>query len=174
MNRRNALMTLSGAMATSALMAVPRTVSAQSAMPKLDHTQYVAATLMLGTLSKEASALALQRARHPKVKQFAEFEIAEQTTMAQVLTDNNNPPPARLDSERAQALSRLTGASDKEFDTAYIRQQLTGHAELLDTQQEFLNNRPSDDDPKHIAMLARTVIQMHITMLQDLESEIRT
>ena len=48
-------------------------------------------TLMFGGLSKQTSQLAVERSRNPKIKEFAEFEIDEQTTMAQVLTDKANP-----------------------------------------------------------------------------------
>lgn len=171
MNRRYALMTLSGVMATPLLVGLPRLALAQSEkLPTLDRSQYRAQTLMLGSLSKEASQLAAERSRVPKIKQFAEFEIAEQTTMAQVLTDENNPKPVAMDPEQAAILRRLQGATDKEFDRTFVEEELTTHAELLNAQQSFLNNDPSDADYKHIAMLARTVIEMHITMLHDLQA----
>jgi putative membrane protein len=171
MNRRFALMTLSGAMATPLLVGLPRLAVAQSdKLPTLDRSQYKAETLMLGASSKEISLLAAERSRNPRIAQFAQFEIAEQTTMAQVVTDENNPKPVAIDPEHAAILRRLQGASDKDFDKAYLQEQLTMHAELLSAQQSFLNNDPSDADLKHIAMLARTVIQMHVTMLHDLEA----
>lgn len=129
---------------------------------------------MLGTLSLQASMLAAERTRNPKVKEFAQFEIAEQTTMAQVLTDEDHPKAVALDPTNAAVLTRLQGASDKEFDREYVQAQLTGHDELLNAQQAFLNIRPSDDDYRHIAMLARTTIQMHITMLHDLQNMLTT
>jgi putative membrane protein len=171
MNRRNALMALSGAMATPLLVTLPGLATAQSAkLPTLDHSQYEAETLMFGGLSKQASQLAVERSRNPKIKEFAEFEIDEQTTMAQVLTDKANPEPVPIDPEHAEILKRLQGVSDTDFDRAYVQEELTVHAELLTAQQSFLNNRPSDDDYRHIAMLARTVIQMHVTMLHDLQA----
>lgn len=75
-----------------------------------------------------------------------------------------------MDSEHAAILRRLQGETDKGFDRAYMEEELTIHAELLNTQQSYLNNDPSNDNYRHIAMLARTVIEMHITMLHDLQS----
>lgn len=90
MNRRYALMTLSGVMATPLLVSLPRLALAQSEkLPTLNLSQYKAETLMLGSLSRQASQLAEERTRNPKIKEFAEFEIAEQTTMGQVLTNEN-------------------------------------------------------------------------------------
>ncbi len=173
MNRRNAILALSGAMATSALILPRKGLAQTQTVPTLDHSQYKTATLMIGTLSKELSMLAVQRASHPRIKQFAQFEIDEQITVAQVLTDLDNPPPAKLDQPHAAVLTQLQGVSDKAFDMAYIQDEITGHTELLDTQQSFLNSRPSDMDFRHIAMLARTVIQMHLTMLQDLRNTLQ-
>lgn len=175
MNRRYALMTLSGAMATPLLVALPRLAVAETTkLPTLDRSQYKTQTLMIGTLSKQTSMLAAERSRNPKVKQFASFEIAEQNTMAQVIEDENNPQPAALDPEHAAILTRLQGEQDKGFDMAYVQEQLTAHAELLSAQQSFLNNRPSDDDYRHIAMMARTTIQMHIAVLHDLQATLAT
>ena len=47
--------------------------------------------------------------------------------------------------------------------------QIKGHQELFAIQEEFLNGVPTDHGREHIAVLARTVIQMHLTMLQDLQ-----
>ncbi len=125
---------------------------------------------MIGSLALQSSKLALQRATQPKVKEFAGFESAEQLTMAQVLTDTPAPAVAPLDNAHAaqlQALSRLPPGHA--FDAQYVALQLQGHTELLDVQNSFLQAQPSmSSDSAHIAMLARTTIQMHLTLLEDL------
>lgn len=164
-------MAFSGAMASPLLVALPRLAGAQTAkLPTLDHSQYKTETLMLGTLSHQASALATERSRNAKVKEFGQFEIAEQFTMAQVLTDEDNPKPVPLNSTHAAVLTHLQGESDKGFDRAYVQAELTVHDELLNAQQAFLNTAPTDDDYRHIAMLARTTIQMHLALLHDLQN----
>jgi putative membrane protein len=126
-------------------------------------------TLMVGTLSKQISQLALERATHPKVKAFAGFEVDEQITIAQVLTDMANPPPAPLDPAHQAILTQLQQTEGKAFDAAYVQAEIEGHHQLFAIQQDFLNTRPTVLDSEHIAMLARTVIQMHLTMLGDLQ-----
>jgi len=171
MNRRNAIVTLSGVLATSALLVVPRGPAfAQTTGATLGQGQYKAKTLMAGTFSKQTSQMAISQATHPKVQEFAQFEAAEQTTIAQALTNMNNPPPAPLDAQHAALLKQLQGQSGKAFDAAYVQGQITGHQELLAIQQSYLNAAPTDRDYKHVAMLSRTVIQMHLTMLQDLQN----
>lgn len=164
-----------GAAATPALLLLSgRLVLAQqnatsnTAMP-MDPARHKAATLQLGTLAKETSTLALQKASHPRVKEFAGFEVAEQTTIGQVLTDLQNPPPAPLTQLQEDMLKRLQSASASSFDRDYIQAQIQTHEELLQVQQNFLSQAGRmTSDGVHVAMLARTVIQMHITMLNDL------
>ena len=171
MNRRNAIVTLSGVLATSALLVAPRRPAfAQAVGATLSAGPYKTKTLMAGTFSKETSQMAMSQATHPKVQEFAQFENAEQTTIAQALTDMNNPPPAPLDAQHAAMLKQLQAQSGKAFDMAYVQGQITGHQELLVIQQSYLNAAPTNADYKHIAMLARTVIQMHLAMLTDLQN----
>jgi putative membrane protein len=178
MDRRNAIMALSGVLASSALVAMPRRpafaqTEAETGQAKLiTPLQYKTQTLQVGTFSKETSQLAEVQATHPKVKQFAQFEVNEQTAMAQVLTDVNNPPPVPLDEQHAALLQQLRSQSGKAFDIDYIQGQIVGHQQLLNIQQTFLNSILTGNDAEHIAVLARVVIQMHLAMLQELQMAI--
>ena len=69
-------------------------------------------------------------------------------------------------------LHQLQSQSGKTFDSAYIQGQIVGHQQLLNIQQAFLNKTLTGNDDEHIAVIARAVIQMHLTMLQDLQTEI--
>jgi putative membrane protein len=178
MDRRNAIVAFSGILASSALAAMPRRpafaqTEAESGQAKLiTPLQYRTQTLQVGTFSKETSQLATVQATHPKVRQFAQFEVNEQTAMAQVLTDVNNPPPVPLDAQHTALLQQLQSLSGKTFDTDYIQAQIVGHQQLLNIQQIFLNSILTGNDAEHIAVLARVVIQMHLAMLQELQMEI--
>ena len=97
------------------------------------------------------------------------FEIAEQTAVAQVLTDVDNPPPVPLDAEHAAVLATLQAQSGPAFDRAYILSQITGHQELLQIQQGYLDNTNRSTDTQHIAVLARMSIQQHLVMLQEIQ-----
>ena len=87
MNRRTLVAGLSGAaVLPAAVRFASNHASAQPASPNAPTTpieadEYKRLTLMAGTLAKQTSELALQKASHPKVKQFAGFEVAEQTAM---------------------------------------------------------------------------------------------
>lgn len=164
-----------GAAAVPALMLLngrtvlaQQTMSTNTALP-MDAAGHKTATLQLGTFSKMTSQIAVQKAANQHVKQFAGFEVAEQTTIAQVLTDTQNPPPAPMTQMQQEMLRKLQSASGAAFDRDFIQGQIQTHEELLQVQQNFLSQSGTmSSDAVHVAMLARTVIQMHITMLNDL------
>lgn len=166
MYRRNALSALTG-LAAATILIGGRARYAGAAT--LAEPSYELQTLTVGTLAKQASQLALSNGSHPKVKEFAHFEVEEQTTIAQTLTRSNDPPPAPLPQSLQSQLEQLRGTTGKEFDAAYVRGQIQGHQQLLEIQQQFLAGNPGDLDRQHIAMLATAVIRMHLTMLADLQ-----
>src|SRR3954454_16363706 len=156
-HRRNGSMDRRGILLGSAGLAVlslglsPRLALAQGGTSHwLSGSEYTAKTLMGGTLAKQTSQLALERAQHPKVKQFAGFEIAEQTALAQVLTNTDNPPPLPLDSDHAAVLQTLQAQTGSAFDRAYILSQIQGHQALLQYQQGYLDNTNRSTDTQHI------------------------
>ena len=185
MNRRTLIAALSGvAIVPVAVQPGLHKALAQPASPRapvaaIGGDDYKRATLMAGALSKQSSELAAQRASHPKVKQFAGFEVSEQTAIAQALTSQQTPPAAQLDDRHAAALKELQGVSGAGFDKAYIKAQIDGHSELLGIQDAFLKGKGQDaasimgSDTAHIAILAKAVIEMHLTMLKELNDTVR-
>lgn len=181
MNRRDLLAGLSGAallpLAVGGARAQPPTPNAP--LTAIGADEYKSRTLMAGTLAKQTSELALQKATNPKVKEFANLEVMEQTAMAQVLTLRADPPPARLDEKHAAVLKELQGASGAEFDKAYVKAQVEGHAELLTVQNAYTIGKGQDtaamlaDDTARVATLAKAAIQTHLTMLKELNDVLR-
>ena len=171
MDRRHAITALSGVVAASALLALPRRPAwAQKPTGSIGAGEYKTQTLAVGSFSKQLSQLAMARAAHPRVKEFAGFEVGEQTAIAQVLTNTADPPPVPPGPAMTGELAQLQQQQGKAFDLDYVRLQIQGHGDLYAIQQDFLNGTPTDMDREHIAVLARAVIQMHLTMLQDLQA----
>jgi len=181
MNRRDLLAGLYGVallpLAAGKARAQPPTPNAP--LTAIGADEYKSRTLMAGTLAKQTSELALQKATNPKVKQFANLEVMEQTAMAQVLTLQVTPPPAQLDEKHAAVLKGLQGASGAEFDKTYVSAQITGHAELLTIQDAHTIGRGQDtaamlaSDTARIATLAKAAIQTHLTMLKEINDVLR-
>jgi putative membrane protein len=145
--------------------------------------KHINETMAYGSLSLLLSRMAKPKVTHPLLKQFVDFEIAEQETVADVLKAfKTNAAPkgtiqAPTDAELMQNLDEAgkasvakmrTAQSGAEYDRDYIRYEVEGHRKLLDIQEVYLRS-PDDLDETNIAKLARGMIKEHLTLLADLE-----
>lgn len=120
--------------------------------------------------SLKMADMALEKARGAKVKEFAQFERDEQTTVGEILKsmdpDLGSPnPPADV----AQALEKLQQLKSGEaFDREFITAQIRGHEMLRSIQQDYLK---SGRDPETIntTKLILGMIKEHLTLLADLQ-----
>ncbi len=149
--------------------------------------QYIQQTLAAGTVALQASNFALTKAQHPRVKQFAEFEVAEQNTLAEVMRSFADPattastPGAQqaastapeLPQKDAAAMEKMSRAQPgAAFDKEYVAMQIQGHQELLGIQERYLQSNPGNREAMNVAKLARGQIKEHLTMLQDMQKEL--
>lgn len=74
-------------------------------------SQHLQQTLAAGTVALQTSETALQKAQNPKVKQFAQFERDEQTTIAEVLRSIMEPAATASSGSAAAAASGNATAS---------------------------------------------------------------
>ena len=162
--RRAAMLAVAAAAATPLLAA---------AAARADHHagdmagDYAKQTLMLGTLSLEASKIAQQKAQTPEVKKFAELEAAEQKTVAEVLKANGTQPVpmSEMPPEMMQKLERMRQMSGREFDAAYVEDQMSVHEMLLEVQQQK-KGEPLTDPKAVLANLGIDAIKSHMAMLE--------
>lgn len=125
-------------------------------------------TLQVGAVALETSRLAQSRAENPQVRRFADFEVEEQTTVAEILNEMMRmppPPPTPADRRMVQQLQALRG---REFDRMYLTGQLDGHRRLLQIQETYLAQGRMPHH-RHIAMLARGRIREHISDVEQLQ-----
>jgi putative membrane protein len=146
--------------------------------------KHVTDTMAAGSLSLLASRVAAKKVRDDDIKEFAEFEVAEQETIADVLmsmmdpskaTGKSNPPSEtearqHIPQDEQATLQNMEQMEGKEFETAYVRAQTDGHQKLLRIQEDYL---ASGKDPAHInvAKLARAQIKEHLQLLADLRED---
>lgn len=129
-------------------------------------------TAMIGGASLQMAQIALQKARHPRVREFAKFEHDEQTTVAAVLKslDSNLNPPAPPH-DIAATIDRLRQMRPGDaFDREFVAAQIEGHEKLRGVQQDYLksgNNVPTVATSK----LILGMIEEHLTLLSDLRAE---
>lgn len=130
------------------------------------------ADLMGGEFAIETSKLALERSRHTGVRQFAQLEIAEQTSVAAALgaaPGSVSPRPDQLAIVNRLASMR-SGAA---FDHAYIMGQIKGHRELLSVNRQAIQ---SADEPavRRVATVAVPTIETHLAILSRLRAGAQT
>lgn len=141
-------------------------------------------TMAAGALSLAITRIAQGRLKHPMGKQFADFEAAEQTTIADILKARTGPgvpplgevrPPtdaeveAGLDAQGKDAVETFRAMKEGPgFEKAYVAAQIDGHKRLLEIQDAYL--KVADDAAETaIAKLARGTIKEHLTILGDIE-----
>jgi putative membrane protein len=122
-------------------------------------------TLAVGSVALQTSQLAQSRARDPMVREFAGFEVEEQSTIARIINEMSGgmPPPPMTPGDR-RMMDRLSAARGAMFDRDYVMGQIDGHQRLLAVQDRYLGEG-RDPHQRHLAMLARGRISEH---LQDL------
>ncbi|HEY7382390.1 MAG TPA: DUF4142 domain-containing protein [Beijerinckiaceae bacterium] len=148
--------------------------------------RHVDQTLAAGMVALQTSEIALQKAQNPRVKQFAQFERDEQTTVAEVLrswqepaaTASTAPRPGTstpaIPADKADMMQSLQQAkAGADFDRTYIQGQIQGHQELLQIQERYLQSNSRNREHMNVAKLARGHIKEHLAMLQDLLKEVR-
>ncbi|MBV8512038.1 MAG: DUF4142 domain-containing protein [Xanthobacteraceae bacterium] len=168
-----------------AFVALPALAETQKSDAASPEAKYMRDALAMGSLALASSQLALQKASHPKVKEFAQFEIAEQETVADVMKSLTSEQPTRTVNPPSEAevkqnmtppashqLDKLQSAqAGPEFDVAYVQDQADGHGVLLKIHEEYLRVG-RDAGAMNIAKLARTQIKEHLRLLQDAKREL--
>ena len=126
----------------------------------------------MGTVSLETSKLAKERARDPWVKKFAEYETAEQETVAEVLRSLGARLTQEAREDRRQARRDLRDASGRGFEEAYLEVQAEGHDQLLGVQETYIRSGKSQEH-LGIARLARGQIKEHIDLIKTIRQQLR-
>ncbi len=150
--------------------------------------QYVQQVLAAGTVSLQQSNFALSKAQDPRVKQFAQFEVDEQNTLADVLHSFAEPAATSstttgaqqaastapvLPQEDSAAMERMSRAQPgPDFDRDYVGMQIQGHQKLLQIQDGYLKNASNDRALMNVARLARGQIQEHLALLGEIQKEL--
>jgi len=124
-------------------------------------------TLRIGSLALQTSQLAQSRARGYRVREFADFEVAEQTTIAQIIRESTGLTPPPPDPMARDVMARLQNARGADFERAYVAAQIDGHQKLLAVQDRYLSVG-RDPGMRHVAMLARGQINEHLRLLSDI------
>ncbi|TAJ29526.1 DUF4142 domain-containing protein [Bosea sp. (in: a-proteobacteria)] len=121
-------------------------------------------TLAAGMSSLAMSEVAVRRASGD-IRQFAEFEVAEQRDVAAVLKLRGHQAQQSIDDPTRAMVDRLTTTNaGEQLDAAYLTAQAEGHQRLLDIQQAYLREG-QDPHSRAVAMLIKGRVQEHIQLI---------
>jgi putative membrane protein len=181
--RRTVLVTLAAAATTSSFAQTGQDRPLDGGAGSDD--AYIRQTLAAGHLLLALSRMAQAKLQADDLREFAQLETAEQETLADVFTSLRNPAPtdrtmkpqggAEAEQRGRDELEKMRRVpAGSEFDRQYLEAQTSGHLELLQIQEAYLNSGRNNLNLLNLAKLARTTIREHLQLLADLESEIET
>lgn len=125
---------------------------------------YAARALEGGMFLKMTSQMALEKSETAMIREFAELEVAEQTTVAEILESTGATAPTEMKAAHAEVIESLRAASGSQFDLAYLEAQTTGHREALAVHQAMAE-MSEITVPVATAKLAAGHIKSHLAML---------
>lgn len=119
----------------------------------------------------QTSQLALQKARSPRVKAFAQRMIDDHTKttqqLMQIAQSKGVTPDATLNTVQQQALDRLKAARPAAFDRDYLRFQVSNHDDAVTAFQNEVS-MGQDAELKAFAQQTLPIIQQHLEMARRL------
>jgi putative membrane protein len=135
---------------------------------------YATAAALGDMFEIESSRIAVEKAKSPEVKQFAQMMIdGHSKTTAELKSALGSAGvqvtlPAALDERRQEMITELRGKSATDFDTAYLDQQSRAHGESLDLHRTYAD--AGDNAPlKAFAAKTAPIVQQHIDMAKKLD-----
>jgi putative membrane protein len=157
MDRRNALTLLAIA------IAAPTTARAAGEAPISDaEKEHAMHTLAVGSVSLETARVAEQKAENSWVKKFAQYEVAEQTTIAEILK-STGATAAKLTDKQLEMIQKIKDAkAGARFDEEFLADQLAGHLE-----------KGKDEAAINLSKLARAQIKEHIDLIETIRKDLK-
>lgn len=130
-------------------------------------------TAMVGMASLMMANEALEKAKHAKVKEFAKFEHAEQTTVAEILKSMApDLSPPKPDEKTLAVIEKLKSLkSGDAFDKTFIMGQIDGHEKLKEIQETYLKEG-KDQSHINVTKLILGMVNEHLTLLNDLHKTV--
>jgi putative membrane protein len=167
MDRRNALAVLAIAFAAPGMA-----YSKESAMGETER-EHAMETLAVGTIALETARIAEEKAQNAWVKKFAQYEVAEQTTLAGILKSMGAEPPKLTDKQSAVITKTKEAKPGESFDKDFLANQLDGHNELLKIQEAYIS-KGKDEAAVNLSKLARAQIKEHIDLIETIRKNMKS
>jgi putative membrane protein len=167
MDRRNILTLLAIA------IAAPTVARAKDAAMGEAEKEHAMQTLAVGNVSLETAEMAEEKAQNARVKRFARYEVAEQTTIADILKSMGASPPKLTEKQAAIVAKTKAAKPGPSFDGDFLANQLDGHKELLKIQENYID-KGKDEAAVNLSKLARAQIKEHIDLIETIQKDLKT
>jgi putative membrane protein len=166
MDRRNVLTVL------ALTIAAPTVVRAKEATMGEAEKEHAMRTLAVGSVALETAKIAEQKAENPWVKKFAQYEVAEQTTIGEILKSMGATPAKPSEKQLAMITEAKEAKAGSAFDRGFLANQLEGHKELLEIQDTYID-KGKDEAAVNLSKLARAQIKEHIDLIETIKKDIK-
>ncbi len=124
----------------------------------------------------ELGKLAMANASAPRVKEFGKAMIDDHTTanaeLSSVAQSKNIALPAVPDNSKQKKIDELRQKTGTDFDKAYIDLMVSDHKDDIDLFQKEAD-KGNDADLKAWASAKVPVLQHHLQMAQEIQSELK-
>lgn len=127
-------------------------------------------TLAIGSVALQTAEVAEKKATNAWVKKFAQYEVAEQTTIAEILK-SMGAEPAKLSEKQTEIITKTKSASPgTAFDDDFLANQLDGHKDLLKVQETYIE-KGKNEAAVNLSKLARAQIKEHIDLIETIQKQ---
>ncbi|WP_334190769.1 DUF4142 domain-containing protein [Noviherbaspirillum sp.] len=172
--------TIFEALTASLLALVAAAAFAQSAAP--NDAQIVAIILAANNVDIGAGELARSTSRNADVKEFAQLMITDHSAInkqATAIAGKLKVKPEETKTSKgfketgAVTLKKLKGLKGKEFDIAYIDNELNYHQTVLDTLDNTLIPNAKNAELKDALLQARPAFETHLRHAKNMQASLK-
>lgn len=156
----------SGPVSTGPMGGTHRQMAAVNPMSQMTG-DYMMRAAMSDMYEIEAGRIAAEKARNPRVRNFAQMMVTDHTNSSSRMQQAMPPGmtmnmPAQLDAEHQAKLTQLRNApAGANFDRTYMQQQVMAHEQALALHQNYARN--GDMQPlRQVATSVAPVVETHL------------
>ncbi|HEY6899223.1 MAG TPA: DUF4142 domain-containing protein [Puia sp.] len=119
-------------------------------------------------LSLAACEIALRKTNNADVRQFAEWELMEATTVIQVLKDLETAAPP-IGAEAKGFLEKLESMDEETFNAEFMQAELSNHEFLRDLAKDYIDGFDGTvTETWHVANLAHFAFTEHVGLCRNI------
>ena len=153
--------------------------SQPAAIATVTDPQIAAIVVAANTVDIKAGELAQSKTNNPKVKEFADTMVRDHTAVNKAAADlvtklgvtpEENDTSRSLTSSGEQTRDRLAGLSGKDFDTAYIDNEVAYHALVIKALDDTLIPNAQNAELKALLVQVRPSFVAHLQHAEHLKA----